>query len=163
MIDRILNMPFKVLGKAARKVQERDAERRRAAGDADQATAVDLGPRRSPLDTPEDFDPGDVRISAQDLLDAVAAGQDLQIVDVRSKDEHARGHLPRAHAMPGETIVMGLAEIPSDGRIVVYGDRAGRHARRVTLFLRYRGLDDSWYLDGGLPAWQAAGGALERR
>lgn len=156
MLAQLVNLPFKVLGRAARAVQAREAARRAQAEDGPGAHSAAVQERRSPLDVPEDFHPGELLLSVADLAHAVQAERAPNLVDVRSRAEHAQGHIAGSFCMPEAAIHMELAEIPA-GRIVVYGDRGGRHARKVVCFLRYRGLDDAWVLDGGFPAWKAAG------
>jgi len=157
VLDTLINLPLVALRRAARAVRLHDEERRRTA-DADAVAQVDLGPRRSPLDIPDDFQTRALAMPVSRLLALRAEGNEPAIVDVRSTVAFTRGHIPGALSMPDESIVMGLAEIPPGRGIVVYSDRAGRQARRVARFLRYRGLDESWLLDGGLPAWKDAGG-----
>lgn len=156
MLARIINLPFTVLGKVARAVQEREASKQARQGDGPTARASAVTTRRSPLDVPDDFQVGDLALAVDELARAIDAGRAPNLVDVRGRSEHAQGHIAGSFNMPGDAIQMELAEIPA-GRIVVYGDRTGRHARRVATFLRYRGLDDCWVLDGGLPAWKDAG------
>ncbi len=155
MLGTLVSRPLVALRRAARAVREHDAERRR---DADAVAQVDLGPRRSPLDIPDDFETRDLAIPVERLLTLHDQGEAPAIVDVRTAVAFSRGHIPGALSMPDESIVMRLAEIPPGRGIVVYSDRAGRQARRVARFLRYRGLDESWLLDGGFPAWKDAGG-----
>ncbi|RME20194.1 MAG: rhodanese-like domain-containing protein [Deltaproteobacteria bacterium] len=156
MFDTVLNLPLAALRRLARAVRELD-ERRRASG-SEPVARVDLGLRRSPLDIPDDFQTHALTITVDRLRQLQATGEGPAVVDVRAAADFARGHIPGALSMPGDSIVMGLAEIPPGRGIVVVGDRAGREARRVTRFLRYRGLDESWMLDGGFPAWKDAVG-----
>jgi rhodanese-related sulfurtransferase len=173
MIRRLVNLPFKVLGRAARAVQAREAA---AAPRSDGATASGAGseganPGHDPsrgrdnipqLDTPEDFDAGDMRVNAADVVADLQAGRTLAFVDLR--DPTSSGALtagiPLAQRIPLATLGIQLAELPPAGHPVIVYDEAGQEATDAVRFLRWRGIDDAVCLDGGLVAWRAAGGPV---
>ena len=55
---------------------------------------------------------------------------------------------------------IGALGVGDDTRVVVYDQGATMWATRLWWLLRYFGFDDVRVLDGGLPAWRAAGGEL---
>lgn len=67
----------------------------------------------------------------------------------------AFGDSPEPAAAWGERI--GAAGIGPDSRVVVYDDGNVTNAARIWWILRYWGVDDAALLNGGLPAWEAAG------
>lgn len=98
--------------------------------------------------------------------------------------EFAEGHLPGARyvdldavlaAPPGDgsrgrhplpatadfEAAMRRAGVRDDRPVVVYDDWAGHSAARCWWLLRYHGHRDVRVLDGGWPAWRAAGGPIE--
>ncbi|WP_246792462.1 sulfurtransferase [Burkholderia perseverans] len=97
---------------------------------------------------------------------------------------YAAGHLPGArylnidrdlsgpktgsngrHPLPArETLVATLAAqgLRANQQVVAYDAHGGMYAARLWWLLRWLGHDSVAVLDGGLPAWQAAGGALTR-
>lgn len=88
--------------------------------------------------------------------------QDLQghlhewpIIDVRSAEHFAQGHLPLARNIPIDTLRSRLAEIGKDRPVLVYS-RVGYHG-----YLAYRNLVQSGYraanLDGGLKLFTDGG------
>ncbi len=124
-----------------------------------------------------------------DWLRTHAADPDLALVDVRWKlgvpgagaQAYAAGHLPGAvfanldrdlagppgpagrHPLPSAERFRAFAEAAglSDGtRVVAYDDQGGATAARLWFLLRYFGHETGAVLDGGLPAWIAAGGPL---
>lgn len=66
-------------------------------------------------------------------------------------------------ALPPETFAekMGALGVGNDSRIVIYDQGQTMWATRLWWNLRYVGHDDIYVLDGGLPAWQAAGYEVE--
>lgn len=160
MLDRILNLPLRALGKAARVVQQVEVERQAKAGPPPSARSSASLRVGSPMDVPPDAAFGPMTRTAGQILADLEAGLAVALVDVRGVVQHQRARPTGALHMPDELVVTQIAEIPADGRILVIGDKKGDHARRVASFLRYRGLEDTWILDGGFPAWKAAGGSV---
>jgi len=80
----------------------------------------------------------------------VAAG--ARLVDVRSPDEFAAGHLPGAVNLPVGTLVARLADLgPKDGTVIVYCHTGMRSSRAASL-LRENGFTDVRNL-GPMRAW----------
>jgi thiosulfate/3-mercaptopyruvate sulfurtransferase len=102
----------------------------------------------------------------------------------RGADEYARGHVPGAAFVdvdvdlssppapdrPGRHPLPGAAEIAAlqsrlgaerDALVVGYDDAGGSIAARLWWLLRYFGHGGGRVLDGGIPAWTAAGHPLE--
>jgi thiosulfate/3-mercaptopyruvate sulfurtransferase len=99
----------------------------------------------------------------------------------RGADEYARGHIPGAvfvdldaeltgpvgpgrHPVPSPAQLeraMRRAGVTRRARVVVYDDAGGSVAARLWWLLVSFGHEKVHVLDGGLPAWEAAGGALE--
>ena len=81
------------------------------------------------------------------------------LLDVREDDEWAAGHAPEAQHLPMQDVPARLAEIPTEGDIVV-ACRVGGRSGQVTAFLLAQGWDNVVNLDGGMRAWHAAGRPL---
>jgi rhodanese-related sulfurtransferase len=60
------------------------------------------------------------RISPQQLAEPAAGGLTPVVIDVRSPQEYAAGHLPGAENIPADELERHLAQIPSDKPVVVY-------------------------------------------
>ncbi len=59
-------------------------------------------------------------ISPQALYEQQSTPQSPTVIDVRSQEEYAAGHLPGAHHIPGDTLAQRLAELPPDRPVVTY-------------------------------------------
>jgi rhodanese-related sulfurtransferase len=101
-------------------------------------------------------------MSPRDLAAAMAVGSTPVLLDVRSRAEYARGHVPRAVHVPFWH-VRRLRRIPMrpNARIIVYCGH-GPRAWMAGLFLRARGFRDVSYLEGHMAAWIRAGLPQER-
>ncbi|MFT4974527.1 MAG: rhodanese-related sulfurtransferase [Myxococcota bacterium] len=161
MIRRLVNLPFKILGKAARAVQERQAE-------ADQARAEELTAASRArgnqgnvpaVEVPDDFDAGDVSMSLQALDTLLTSNTPMLVIDVREDDGWEAGHIEGATHMHLSTLGLDLAELPALTHFVIVCED-GIDSRLAAKFLRFRGLDETWHLEGGLGTWRANGRPL---
>jgi rhodanese-related sulfurtransferase len=59
-------------------------------------------------------------ISPQELYQQLASGQAPTVIDVRSDDEYAAGHILGALHIPGDVLAQRLDEIPRERPVVVY-------------------------------------------
>jgi thiosulfate/3-mercaptopyruvate sulfurtransferase len=107
-----------------------------------------------------------------------AADAGLRIVDARAAADYARGHIAGAVSLPvADTFdpaqpgnypdskekleaLFGARGIANATRVVVYDAGAETPGPRLFWTLEYLGQTGSAVLDGGLKAWQAAGGAV---
>lgn len=77
------------------------------------------------------------------------------VLDVRSPEEFASGHVPGAVNIPHAELGERLAELPGDrhGEVVVYCERGGRAARAEDL-LHEAGYTAVRHLEGDMAAWR---------
>jgi hydroxyacylglutathione hydrolase len=94
-------------------------------------------------------------ITAADLLARIEAGDPPAILDVRSKWEFVRGHVPGAVHVPFTAIGARLSEIPARPHqpIVVYCGY-GPRAWIAGSALRHRGFERVIYLKGHMHGWR---------
>ena len=107
--------------------------------------------------------------------------QGIVLVDVRTAEEYAEGHIPGARHLDPNAVVdphapiagalrsteaiaemLGALGLDASTRVVFYDDRGGFHAARMFWLLEYLGHQNAALLNGGLSAWVAAGGALSQ-
>lgn len=90
-----------------------------------------------------------------DLVDPanLADAADIRLVDVRSKNEHAGGHIPGATQLSGGRALWELDRLPSDGRIVTYCQSGTRSSITASALRRagYRVAE----LAGSYDAWRS--------
>lgn len=91
---------------------------------------------------------------ARELIDGGA-----QVVDVRSANEHAAGHIGGATHVPLERIDQEVDQLDRSQPVVVYC-RGGNRSEMAAEALRNSGWD-AHSIDGGLVAWDEAGLPLE--
>jgi rhodanese-related sulfurtransferase len=94
---------------------------------------------------------------ARSGLEALVAGGEVVVIDVRPTVEYEHGHLPDAISLPLKELLERLSELPRDRRIVAYC--RGAHclfADEAVALLRRHGFD-AHRLEGGWPEWRAEG------
>ena len=97
------------------------------------------------------------RASALQVTQLINRGK-TTIVDVRTAEEFAKGHLRDAKNIPLADLSARIGELDkSKARSVVVVCQSGARADKAVRQLAAAGLDDVVSLDGGLTAWQAAG------
>ena len=101
-------------------------------------------------------------ITGADLASRIEAGDAPFILDVRSPEEYAGGHVPGAVNIPFDALPDRLDELPvGHGDEVVVYCRSGRRASIAEQTLAEAGFTELRDLDGHIQGWQAAGLPLE--
>ena len=100
-------------------------------------------------------------ISPQALFERQAKkDQSLFVLDVRSPEEFAAGHVPGAVNVPYDQVASRLAEIPTDKDVVIYC-RSGRHTGLAAEVLEANGYTKLEHLQGDMQAWLQDGRPIE--
>lgn len=85
-------------------------------------------------------------------------GKGTVVVDVRSTDEFAAGHLRDAKHIPLADLANRIGELDkSKVKTVIVVDQSGNRADKAARQLKAAGFDDIYSLEGGIAAWTAAG------
>ncbi|UYO96450.1 rhodanese-like domain-containing protein [Microbacterium sp. M28] len=88
----------------------------------------------------------------------LAARANTPLIDVRERDEFARGHVPGAVNIPMSEIGSRLDELPGEAFDVIC--QVGGRSARVVEALEARGYDVT-NIDGGTGEWIAQGREIE--
>ena len=88
----------------------------------------------------------------------LAARTSTPLIDVRERDEYARGHVPGAVNIPMSEIGNRLDELPGEAFDVIC--QMGGRSARVVEALEARGYDVT-NVDGGTGEWIAQGREIE--
>jgi rhodanese-related sulfurtransferase len=84
----------------------------------------------------------------------------LFVLDVRSPEEFAAGHVPGAVNIPHDQVASRLAEIPKNKEVVLYC-RSGRRSALAAETLEANGYKDLRLMQGDMPGWEKAGLPVE--
>ena len=106
-------------------------------------------------------EPALVPISQEALLERQQKGDEtLYVLDVRSPEEYASGHVPGAINIPYDQIAARIAEVPKDKDVVLYC-KSGRRAGIAAEVLAGQGYNRLQHLEGDIVAWVEKGRPLE--
>jgi phage shock protein E len=102
------------------------------------------------------------RIGQEALLEKMAGGEGLLVLDVRTAREFADGHVPGAVNISHDELESRLAELDADRdtEVVVYC-RSGRRAELALDLLAKAGFMRLSHLEGDFLAWSAADRPVE--
>jgi rhodanese-related sulfurtransferase len=97
-------------------------------------------------------------ISSTELMQRIKANHPSLILDVRTPEEYAEGHIPGAINIPHDKLSARLVEINShkDKDIVLYC-RSGRRVGIATDTLQAAGFSKLLHLDGDMNGWLSKG------
>ena len=95
-------------------------------------------------------------ISADELHAQRESGKAPSVIDVRTPDEYASGHIPGAVNIPFDQVAQRIDELETPQGVVLYC-MIGPRARKGESALLAAGYEKVFHLEGGLAAWQAAG------
>ena len=83
---------------------------------------------------------------------------DAQVLDIRSADEFARGHIAGSRNLTAEQVGSNDDRLASlKGKRIIIACQNGMQCSRVASDLRRKGYGDVFALKGGIAAWQQDG------
>jgi rhodanese-related sulfurtransferase len=100
-------------------------------------------------------------MAPDDLLHALASGDPPLVLDVRTPEEYARGHVEGAVNIPHSELPGRLAELEAArGRTLVVYCESGRRSGIALDALHGAGFERALQLEGDMRAWRAQGRPL---
>jgi rhodanese-related sulfurtransferase len=107
--------------------------------------------------------PSGTRIDANELQRWLREGADVRLLDVRSPAEFESVHIPGAYNVPLDTLGEHAEDIQRHvEELVVLVCRSGMRASQAEQRLAAAGMGNVRVLEGGMMAWERAGGQVNR-
>lgn len=98
------------------------------------------------------------RASPFEATQMINRGKSTAVIDVRTAEEFAAGHLRDAKSMPLADLGNRIGELDKNRvKTVIVVCQSGARADKAARLLKAAGFDDIYGLDGGVAAWSAAG------
>lgn len=85
----------------------------------------------------------------------------FMLLDVRTPEEYAEGHIAGAKLIPVQVLAERLAEVPHDKQVYVYC-HSGKRSARASKLLADHGFTNIENIKGGIVAWKEAGYPVEK-
>ncbi|WP_038045985.1 rhodanese-like domain-containing protein [Thermus caliditerrae] len=98
-------------------------------------------------------------VGPEELYRALESG--AVVVDVRTPQEFAAGHVPGAINLPVEAIASWADQVPKDKPVYLYC-RSGNRSRQAAEYLKKKGYTNLYNVEGGVLAIERAGYSLVR-
>jgi rhodanese-related sulfurtransferase len=99
---------------------------------------------------------GTTNIEAVDAVRLI--NNDAVVVDLRSSDAHARGHIVNARSIPSDELDAKLSTLTQDkSKPVIAVCETGVSSTRAVNTLRKEGFESVYGLKGGMTGWSQAG------
>ncbi len=80
----------------------------------------------------------------------------FMLLDVRTPEEYAEGHIAGAKLIPVQVLAEHLKEVPRDKQVYVYC-YSGTRSARASKLLAKNGFTNIENIEGGIVAWKKAG------
>lgn len=94
---------------------------------------------------------GVVQHSVDEVLALLQRG-DVKVIDVRTEEEYASGHIPGVPLMPMQSVEQWQASLnPEESYVFVC--RSGGRSQKVATFLKQQGFSDVANCVGGMMSW----------
>jgi len=84
----------------------------------------------------------------------------FMLLDVRTPEEYAEGHIAGAKLIPVQVLAEHLSEVPHDKQVYVYC-HSGTRSARASKLLAEHGYTNIENIKGGIVAWKKAGYPVE--
>src|SRR5215470_757481 len=102
-------------------------------------------------------------VQALDRVMARRSAESVYLVDVRTREEYAAGHIPGFSWFPGGQAVQRSDDVAIVKHCpIVFACDGRARATLIASWYRQMGFEEVYAVDGGTAAWTASGRALER-
>ena len=106
--------------------------------------------------TAEGYENAPIQHAYQHWQQGKASSIPFVMLDVRTPEEYAEGHIKGATLIPVQVLEERLAEVPKDKQVYVYCHSGARSARASKVLAKH-GFTNIENVMGGIEAWKAAG------
>ncbi len=115
------------------------------------ATACGMGEQ-----TPDGYENAPISHVHEHVLQGDASPIPFMLLDVRTPEEYAEGHIQGATLIPVQVLAEHLAEVPKDKQVYVYC-HSGKRSAMASKLLAEHGYTRIENVVGGITAWKDAG------
>jgi rhodanese-related sulfurtransferase len=101
-------------------------------------------------------------IDAGQLLDRIEQDNDrIELIDIRTPADVARGVLPKARTLPMHLIPLKIGHFTDPHKEYIIYCRTGSRSAQACMFLNQQGIENVYNLRGGIMGWARQGLNIE--
>ncbi|GMA52495.1 rhodanese-like protein [Alicyclobacillus contaminans] len=89
---------------------------------------------------------------SKDELKSILREQSATVIDVRTEEEYAAGHIPGVPLKPMQELLDWMTELNPEAPYV-FVCRSGNRSQKVATYLKQNGFSNVGNFDGGMLAW----------
>jgi phage shock protein E len=97
-----------------------------------------------------------IKMNVEEAMELIEAKPNLIIVDIRSSQEYASGHIAGAVSIPITNSKLLLVNLRPTDEILVYC-KSGFRSGSAKELLNKKGYENVYHMPGGIEAWKKAG------
>lgn len=100
-------------------------------------------------------------ISAKQAKELIEKGNEVFILDVRTREEYNEFHIKGANLIPIQELEQNISRIPKDKKVIVHCAKGKRSAKACEV-LKNEGLKELYNVEGGINQWKTEGYPVEK-
>jgi rhodanese-related sulfurtransferase len=100
-------------------------------------------------------------ISAKQAKELIEEGNEVFILDVRTREEYNEFHMKGANLIPIQELEQNISKIPKDKKVIVHCAKGKRSATACEI-LKNKGLKELYNVEGGINQWKSEGYPVEK-
>ena len=111
--------------------------------------------------TPANASSNEIKQTSLEEAKTAVDGKDVQFIDVRTTEEYAGGHAPKAVNFPLDALEKDLSRLDKNKPVYVIC-QTGKRSQKGSEILQKAGFTDVYNIGGGTSAWTQAGLPIEK-
>ena len=96
-------------------------------------------------------------VSAETVKQAIDQKEDVTIIDVRTPQEYAEGHIEGSTLMPLQELMQKVNSLPDKNKKIYLYCRSGARSGQAAQLLKQLGFTDAHNMQGGTLSWSQNG------
>ncbi len=101
------------------------------------------------------FQPNIPQVDATEVKKTIDTKENVILLDVRTPDEYAEGHLPGSVLMPLQTLQQNVTQFTDKSKKMYVYCRSGSRSAHAVVLLQQLGFTNVENMKGGMLAWSA--------
>ena len=108
------------------------------------------------------FQPNVPQIDASDVKNALDEQKEIILLDVRTPEEYAQGHIQKSVLMPLNTLHKNVTSLTDKSKQLYVYCRSGSRSVQAVRILQQLGYTNVTNMKGGILSWSAKGYPIKR-